>query len=180
MKRLLTGVTVALLLSGAILGQQSDVSPNGNQPSFDIADVHVHPHSSNTNIYMTGGVLRNGRYDLRKATMLDMIALAWHVDPDTVLEGPSWLEWNRFDVAARAPAGTSADMLRRMLQSLLVERFGLVVRNDTKPIPTYALTAGKGKPKLKEAEGKETAGCRGEPRTRRRASSCPGLFTAAV
>jgi uncharacterized protein (TIGR03435 family) len=163
MKWFLAAITVALLLSGAILAQQPDVPPKGNQPGFEIADVRIHPHSSNPNIYMTGGVLRNGRYDLRKATMLDLIATAWSVDPDTVVGGPSWLEWERFDIAARAPAGTSPDTLKLMLQSLLAQRFGLVVRNDTQPIPAYALTVGKGKPRLKEADGKEAPGCRGEP-----------------
>jgi uncharacterized protein (TIGR03435 family) len=175
MKQFPAAITLALLLSGAILGQQSDVSPKGNQPGFDIADVRIHPRSSNTNIYMTGGVLRNGRYDLRKATMLDLIAAAYSVDPDTVLGGPSWLEWERFDIAARAPAGTSPDTLKLMLQSLLAQRFGLMVRKDTQPIPAYALRPGKGKPRLKTAEGKETPGCRGEPR-----NSPPGVVLPGI
>jgi uncharacterized protein (TIGR03435 family) len=50
-----------------------------------------------------------------------------------------------------------------MLRALLAERFDLAVHKDTKPIPAYALTTGKGKPKLKPAEGKETPGCQGEP-----------------
>ena len=39
-----------------------------------------------------------------------------------------------------------------MFQALLAERFNLVVRNDTKLLPTYALTVGK-RPQLKEADG---------------------------
>ena len=46
-----------------------------------------------------------------------------------------------------------------MLQSLLEERFKLVVHKDTKPLPTYALTVGK-KPQLKEADGTEETGCK--------------------
>ena len=40
-----------------------------------------------------------------------------------------------------------------MLQALLADRFKLVVHTDTKPLPAFVLSVGKGKPKLKEADG---------------------------
>jgi uncharacterized protein (TIGR03435 family) len=40
-----------------------------------------------------------------------------------------------------------------MLQSLLAERFHLVIRNDTRPVPRYVLTVGKNGSKLKSAAG---------------------------
>ena len=85
--------------------------------------------------------------------MLDLIAIAWGVDPDTVFGGPAWLQWDRFDIVAKAPPDTSRQNLRLMLQALLADRFGLVVRNDMKPLPAFALIAGGGKPKLKPAAG---------------------------
>jgi uncharacterized protein (TIGR03435 family) len=48
-----------------------------------------------------------------------------------------------------------------MLQSLLAERFKLVVHRDTKPMPAYMLTVGKSKSKLKEASGPGQFGCQG-------------------
>src|SRR5690242_8370642 len=80
--------------------------------AFDAADVHVRTQSSNPNPFMTGGVLRNGRYDLRNATMLDLIRAAYDVDPDTVLGGPNWLEMDRYDIIAKAPNSTSRDDVR--------------------------------------------------------------------
>jgi len=65
---------------------------------------------------MSGGVLRNGRYDLRNATMVDLITTAYNVQPDVVLGGPTWLETRRFDIVAKAPDGTRQDALRTMLQ----------------------------------------------------------------
>jgi uncharacterized protein (TIGR03435 family) len=47
-----------------------------------------------------------------------------------------------------------------MLRSLLAERFGLVVHNDTKPVPSYVLTASK-KPQLKEAAASDDSGASG-------------------
>jgi uncharacterized protein (TIGR03435 family) len=46
-----------------------------------------------------------------------------------------------------------------MLQGLLADRFKLVVRHDTKPMPAYALSVGTGKHKMKEAAADEP-GCR--------------------
>jgi uncharacterized protein (TIGR03435 family) len=46
-----------------------------------------------------------------------------------------------------------------MLQSLLADRFGLVVRHGTSPVSRYVLTIGKGGSKLKPAGGSGTPGC---------------------
>ncbi len=82
--------------------------------------------------------------------MLDLITVAYGVDAPTVLGGPNWLSRNRFDVIAKAPEGTSREKLQLMLQSLLADRFKLVLHKDTKPVPGYVLTVG-GTPKLKQA-----------------------------
>jgi uncharacterized protein (TIGR03435 family) len=46
-----------------------------------------------------------------------------------------------------------------MLQSLLAERFGLVVHEGTAPMPSYLLTAQAGKIRLKPSDGKGESGC---------------------
>jgi uncharacterized protein (TIGR03435 family) len=125
--------------------------------AFQIADVHVSPYARNP--IMQGGVLRAGRYELRQATMLDLIKTAYGVDPETVVGGPSWLESDRFDVTATAPPDTSAETASLMLQELLTDRFKLVVHKDMKPMPRFVLTVGKGQPKLKEADGPGEPGC---------------------
>jgi uncharacterized protein (TIGR03435 family) len=48
------------------------------------------------------------------------------------------------------------------------DRFKLVIHQDTRPLPTYALVVGR-KPELKEANGSEENGCRPQP-----ASGLPG------
>jgi len=154
--RALYGLGLVALLSGTVFGQSADTSP-----AFEIADVHVSPHSGRT--YVSGGALRGGRYDLRNATMVDLISIAYGVEGDKVLGGPSWLETDRFEVGAKAPPTTSQDALKLMLQALLADRFKLVVHKDSKPMPVFVLSMGKGKPKLKEAEGSGNSGCQGVP-----------------
>ena len=156
MLRVFTRISFVSLLSGLAFGQATD-----KPPVFDVADVHVSAKSPNAN--MSGGFLRAGRYEIRKGTMVDLVRLAYGVDPDKVLGGPAWLETDRFDVIAKAPQSTPPDTVKLMLQNLLADRFKLVVHKDTKPLAGYALTLGKGKPKMKEAEGSGSPGCQGKP-----------------
>jgi len=131
--------------------------------TFEAADVRANPPATNPYTYASGGVLRGGRYDLRKATMLDLIKTAWGIDPDIVFGGPNWLELDRFDVSAKAPPETPPETIRLMLQALLRDRFGLVIHNDTRPMPAFALTAGKNNSKLTESNGSSSPGCEYQP-----------------
>ncbi len=155
--RPIIGIGVAALLSSAAFGQRTAV------PSvFDIADVHVSPRSDwvkKAANNFQGGFLNAGRYELRRATMLDLIRTAYGVDADKVYGGPSWLDYDRFEVVAKAPPATRPDALKLMLQALLADRFKLVVKRETRPVPGYLLKAGKGKPKLRPAESSGSSGC---------------------
>src|ERR1700735_4472253 len=80
---------------------------NGTAPAFQIADVRPSPRSDYP--YMHGGNLHGDRYELRQASMLDLIATAYDLDATTVQGGPSWLEMNRYDIVAKAAPKTSRD-----------------------------------------------------------------------
>jgi len=138
------------LLAATAFGQSA------NAPKFDVADVHVSAKVSNTVMRTTPP--RNGRYEFKNATMLDLVRTAYGFNPDTILGGPNWLELDRFDVIAKAAAGADADAQKAMLQSLLEDRFKLVARKETKPVPTWVLGPGK-QPRLKEADGSGQTGC---------------------
>ena len=112
---------------------------------------------------MDGPNLFGDRYILHQATMTQMIATAYHLDPANVHGGPSWLDWDHSEILAKAPPSTSRETLQLMLQSLLAKRFGLVVHKGTAPMPSYLLTAESGKTKLKESDGKGESGCKEQP-----------------
>ena len=141
---------IALLCAGAF-----SQSPQ-TAAKFEVADVHNSPRT--TQPFMRGPFYSSGRFELRFATMLDLIHVAYNVDPEKVSGGPNWLEMDRFDVFAKPPAASNAESRRLMLQALLADRFNLVVHNDSSPMAVYALTAGK-HPKLKEADGSGETGC---------------------
>ena len=129
-------------------------------PAFEASDVRaIKFNPSNFNLFMKGPTVRAGRYEVRTATMLDLVTTAYGVDPEKVIGGPTWLEMDRFDVVAKLPAGSTRDSQKEMLQGLLADRFGLVVHNDTKPLVAYALTASK-HPQIKESDGSGEKGCK--------------------
>ncbi len=134
---------VGLVLCAPLPGQPAEVR-------FEAADVHPSASAMNAQTFRSGGFLRGTRYDLRKATMLDLIRLAYGFDPDSVLGGPQWLEFDRFDIAAKAPATSSAEDIRFMLQSLLRERFALTFHEEDRPMPAFVLMQGA-KPKMKRS-----------------------------
>jgi len=134
-------------------------TPTFQTPTFEAADVHTSTRITNPYTFASGGLLRGDRYDLRKATMLNLIQAAYGVDPSKIAGGPSWLALDRFDVSAKAPADTSPENLKLMLQSLLADRFKLAVHNDTRPLPAFALSLGRAKHRLKEADPSSPTGC---------------------
>lgn len=93
--------------------------------------------------------------------MLDLIRLAYGYEPDHVLGGGDWLDFDHFDIAAKAPASTSPQDLRVMLQSLLRERFHLVFHQEERPMPAFVLRQAT-KPKLKRSIDSTAPECRWE------------------
>ncbi len=149
MARTLQCVGLILLANGAF-----------GQAAFERADVHAVPYAVNAE--MEGDVFRGGRYELRAATMLDMIRIAYGIDAGLVFGGPGWLDLERFTLIAEAPPSTSPDSIKLMLRSLLAERFKLAVHKDVRPTPGFVLKMGAGKAKLKISSGPENTGCRAQ------------------
>src|SRR3954447_25349520 len=52
----------------------------------------------------------SGRYELRNATAIDLIRTAWGVEADDIAGGADWLDLNRYDIAATAPANSTPQM----------------------------------------------------------------------
>jgi uncharacterized protein (TIGR03435 family) len=162
MFRLAGEVILILAIAGAAFGQNP-----ATLPSFEAADVHVSTQSVNS--LKSVGAIRNGRYEIKNLTMMDLISLAYGVDQEKIQGGPSWLASDRFEIVAKVPSGTTNATAKLMLRSLLAERFNLAIHNEDKPLPVYAMiSTGKRGPQLKEASG-SGGGCRTPPQ-----SSAPG------
>jgi uncharacterized protein (TIGR03435 family) len=56
---------------------------------------------------------------------------------------PKWANQERFDAEARAAGNATKDQMRSMMQSLLADRFKLVVHSETHEGPVFALVLAK-------------------------------------
>jgi uncharacterized protein (TIGR03435 family) len=73
------------------------------------------------------------------------------------ISGPAWLASERYDIAAKVPAGATQEQVDVMWQNLLLERFGLRLHHESKEFKVEELVVAKGGPKLKETAQDPTA-----------------------
>jgi uncharacterized protein (TIGR03435 family) len=90
-----------------------------------------------------------GRLIARNATLKEPIKGAYALEDYQVAGGAAWITSARFDVEAKANAGSNRAQLLTMLQTLLAARFKLAVHRETKDLPVYALTVVKNGPKFR-------------------------------
>jgi uncharacterized protein (TIGR03435 family) len=104
------------------------------------------------------------RFDASDTTVVALTLWAYGLDctldrgSDFLFGGPDWIKNDGFDVQAVIPEGTpsytrdqlvahSAPKLQAMLQTLLSDRFKLVLHRETKEMPAYVLTVAAGGPR---------------------------------
>ena len=81
-----------------------------------------------------------------------------------IASGPSWIDSARFDIDARASSEVVPDVMRRMLRSLLADRFKLVVHTETREQPVYVLSTARSDRRLGPELRESDAACAKEAR----------------
>ena len=99
------------------------------------------------------------------------------VDVANVHGGPAWLERDRYDIRARVPPGTTQADVKFMLRALLAERFHLVIKTGTAPMPTYVLSTLPEKPKMTVSEDTGDGSCTPLPPPQNAPSGAPSYIT---
>jgi uncharacterized protein (TIGR03435 family) len=123
-------------------------------PSFDVASVkhNLHPRDVNGWSRSSADIPSPGRFVSQNESLGGLIRFAFDLK-DYQIIGPAWLNEDSecFDIEAKAPFDTPKTQVRIMLQTLLGDRFKLAAHRETRPLPAYELTKGKGEPKLQPA-----------------------------
>ena len=102
------------------------------------------------------------------------------------IQGPSFLNdtfnapADRFDIAAKVPAGATPEQVPLMLRALLVERFHLSLHQETRTMQIYALEVAKNGLKMKESPQEVAEGAQGEARCTRSFAEHEGATLAAA
>ena len=83
-----------------------------------------------------------GRFHAQNVWLRFLIQNAWNVKDYQVIGGPPWAASDRFDIEAKTDARASREQMERMVQSLLEDRFQLVLHHESRNLPIYRLAAG--------------------------------------
>jgi uncharacterized protein (TIGR03435 family) len=89
------------------------------------------------------GVSPSGVLTATNTPLSLLIATAWGVDPRQLVDAPSWVESDNFDITIKPDHEGSPNQrqLRILLQTLLADRFRLKARIEKKEQSAYALSA---------------------------------------
>lgn len=140
---------ILILIASAIArGRAQSSSPS--TPTFDVASIKQNK-SGDRGFGLPPPV--GDRLTLTNVPLSMLIQYAYHLQDFEVSGTRGWMESERYDVVAKAKGKVTEDDARRMLQSLLAERFKLKVRRESKDLPIYALTIAKGGLKIKQSAG---------------------------
>jgi len=153
-------VLALVILAPALLTAQTPAfeaaSIKSLPPALD-GSIHIHMSDDDKMVNYTSVGLK------------DVLAYAYGVPKDRI-SGPGWLDSEMYAIVAKVPAGVSGKQIPAMLQTLLQERFGLMLHRESKDIPVFALMQVKGGTKLKSAD--EVTGCHGTGDSKGRVLTC--------
>jgi uncharacterized protein (TIGR03435 family) len=136
------------LAAGVALAQSSEPPL-----AFEVASLKPSAPMGNGRMMIGGrggpGTNDPGRYTTTNMPLKLLLARGFGVK-EFQIQGPAWLDSERFDIAAKVPPDTTKEQFNVMLQNLLVERFKITLHREKKELPIFTLTVGKNGPELKE------------------------------
>jgi len=125
-------------------------------PRFDVSEVKPSRASAGRQGL---SALPGGQVEILGYTLRDLIVLAYEVKTGRVAGGPGWIDSDRFDVIAKSPDVMSPHAIAGMLKTLLQEKFALQTHSEDRPLPVFALVAGKSSPTLRASNGAARSEC---------------------
>lgn len=134
-----------LLCAAAVAAQSPPPAPR--TPAFEVASVKPN-QSGGLGIQLN--LPAADRFTATNVPLRELIRFAYDVQDTRLVGGPDWIRSERFDIVAKAeqplpawgPAGPPMPLLL-MLRTLLADRFGLVVHQETRDLPVYALVVAR-------------------------------------
>jgi uncharacterized protein (TIGR03435 family) len=150
------------LLSGAQSSTEAHAGSNTQPLTFEAASIKLSaPGARGPMLQMSPG----GRIRTSGMTARFLIEIAYDVKDSQLEGGPSWINSERYDIEAKPEDSVAATLdkippeqrnqkLGEMMQSLLRDRFKLIVGHESKELPVYMLVTAKSGPSLKPSEFK--------------------------
>ncbi len=147
MKQLAISIAIAALMPAQtpVPEKRAEFEVASIRPAKDDGD-----HDTNTD---------KGFFRTHNLTLKRLIARAYAVDTRQILGGPNWMDSDSYDITARIPAEyaqQTREKVPEMIQSLLADRFQLIIHREPREVSGYALVVAKKGPKMERAKPEET------------------------
>lgn len=131
-----------LFIAEALAANLCAQSPTAaDWPVFDVASIKVNNSGSGRHSLSLG--LPGGRFTATNVSLRDLMTSAYQLAANRIVGAPAWGDSEYFDIRATAAGDSTEDQKRRMVQSLLVDRFKLVTHTENRKLPVYALVLVK-------------------------------------
>jgi uncharacterized protein (TIGR03435 family) len=135
-------------VAGQSSGTQNERATSA-APSIEVAVIK--PHDPNS--YYNSFSFRGDRFSLDDQTVSRMIAFAYAINQNQIVDAPNWIRDEHYDIDGKtsAEADPAVPEQQQMIRKLLAERFGLRFHREKRALAVYALVVAKGGPKLASA-----------------------------
>jgi uncharacterized protein (TIGR03435 family) len=158
------GALIAILLIAAFAPRWIAFAQEPPQVRFDVASVKPNTTTERPDFQLSP----NGRLTIRNAPLLMILVSAYNLPFQSQrLTGIAReMAGLRYDIEATAkesdfppalPEKDREERMRALLISVLVDRFRMTIRRETKTEPVYAIMVGKNGPKLERSSVNESA-----------------------
>jgi uncharacterized protein (TIGR03435 family) len=141
----------------------------GKAPAFDVASITPCKPDAPAPAMEHAGIAEfiypGGRLSANCTTLKFLIEWAYGILPSQHSDGPGWIGTDRYEIAAKAEGNPSDAQMKLMMRTLLAERFKLKLRNESREVTAYVISAGKTPPHLVATKEGETRVVRVDPRT---------------
>src|SRR5579871_2352366 len=137
------------ILCAALLPISCLAQTNAGPPRFEVAAIHpIDPvdAGASSGCPSTPRLLRCTNVTLKRC-----ITGAYRVGPDQVLGGPDWIATDRFQITGRSEQPADDLGMMAMLQTLLADRFKLVLHREPRRREAMVLEIGDKRPNLQTA-----------------------------
>ena len=137
-------------LSIVVVGLALTVSAQTPRPTFEVASVKKQPAFIPPSRTPTSSVV----FRRLNATVASLVQFGYNIRNFQLIGGPDWMRKDLFEINARAAGDTPIEQMRLMVQSLLEDRFKLVVRREQRVMQGSALIVARDDGRLGSKIGK--------------------------
>lgn len=153
-KLVLSTLAVTAIGAPVLMGITSSPTAGAQVNASAVSSGPLHITSLKQNVSgdpMTGIQHTAEGTSISNTTLRNLIEMAYSMKSYQFAGGPTWINQERFDITYTGgePTGNSQSLVSNAaLKEILAERFHLVLRQETKPGPVFALVVGEGGAKL--------------------------------